>query len=56
MGQFDQAGRYGAKLDPPEFVRWLVAGLHPSLFFRRWLDTRTLPFPGELRAQQPTSQ
>ena len=47
MGQFDQAARYTAKLDPPAFLRWLLPGLDPALAFRGWLDTRTLPFPGE---------
>jgi len=43
---YDQASRYTAKLDSTGFVRWLV-GL-PALVFHRWLDTRRLPFPGEL--------
>ena len=47
MGQFDQAARYTAKLDPPAFLRWLLPGLDPALAFQGWLDTRTLPFPGE---------
>ena len=44
---FDQASRYTAKLDPPAFLRWLVPGLADTVVFRGWLDTRTLPFPGE---------
>ena len=44
MGQFDQAARYVAKLDPPGFLRWLLSSLDPGLAFRGWLDTRTLPF------------
>jgi hypothetical protein len=47
MGQFDQAARYTAKLDPPAFLRWLLPGLDAALAFQGWLDTRTLPFPGE---------
>lgn len=47
LGQFDQATRYAAKLDPPGFLRWLLSDLAPALAFRGWLDTRTLPFPGE---------
>ncbi len=47
MGQFDQAARYTAKLDPPAFLRWLPPGFDPALTFRGWLDTRTLPFPSE---------
>src|SRR5437667_1425142 len=46
---FDQASRYTAKLDPPDFLRWLLVALAappPPLGFRGWLDTRTLPFPG----------
>ena len=47
MGHFDQAARYTAKLDPPEFLRWLLPGLDPALAFQGWVDARTLPFPGE---------
>lgn len=47
MGQFDQAARYAAKLDTLGFLCWLLSGLEPGLTFRGWLDTRTLPFPGE---------
>lgn len=47
MGQFDQAARYAAKLDALGFLRWLLLGLEPELTFGGWLDTRTLPFPGE---------
>lgn len=42
---YDQAARYLAKLDPAGFLRWLLAGLRAG--FRLWLDTRTIPFPGE---------
>jgi hypothetical protein len=47
MNDFDQAARYAAKLNPAGFFHWLVAGLDRVLVFRGWLDTRTLPFPGE---------
>lgn len=47
MGVFDQAARYGAKLDPPGFLRWLLPELDPALSYGGWLDARTLPFPGE---------
>jgi hypothetical protein len=47
MGQFDQAARYTAKLDPAAFLRWLLPGLDATLTFQGWLDARTLPFPGE---------
>jgi hypothetical protein len=45
VNRFDQASRYVAKLDPAGFLRWLVRDA--SLTFHRWLDTRSLPFPGE---------
>ena len=44
---FDQGARYAAKLDPPGFFRWHLPGLDPALIFSGWLDTRTLPLPGE---------
>ena len=43
---YDQAARYTVKLDPPGFFAWLFKKA-PRLIFREWLDTRTLPFPGE---------
>src|SRR5687768_7685280 len=47
MNAFDQAARYAAKLEPPGFFRWLWRHPQPTWVFRDWLDTRTLPFPGE---------
>jgi hypothetical protein len=47
MNEYDPAARYAAKLDPPAFLSWLLAGLDPDLQFARWLDTQTIPFPGE---------
>ena len=44
---YDQAARYVIKLDPPGFFLWLFAEPPPPLLFHGWLDTRTLPFPGE---------
>jgi hypothetical protein len=44
---YDQAARYVIKLDPPRFLAWLFGLLKVVLVFRGWLDTRTLPFPGE---------
>jgi len=44
---FDQACRYLAKLDPLEFLRWLLGLPAGSMIFRTWLDTRRIPFPGE---------
>src|SRR4051812_33359953 len=43
---FDQAARYSVQSDPLGFLRWVVPGLDPTLAFRGWLDTRTVPFPG----------
>ena len=44
---FDQASRYAAKLDPVGFLCWLLSEVAALLRFRGWLDTRTLPFPGD---------
>jgi hypothetical protein len=47
LNVYDQAARYVAKLDAPGFLAWLL-GLPPDQFlFRRWIDTRRVPFPGE---------
>src|SRR5947209_1819811 len=43
---FDKACRYCVQSDPIGFIRWLIPGISPTLKFRGWLDTRTLPFPG----------
>jgi hypothetical protein len=43
---YDRAARHLAKSDPPQFFGWAL-GLSPTDFrFVRWLDTRTIPFPG----------
>ncbi len=47
MGVYDQSARYTAKLDPAGFLCWLVPGVVRVWAYRDWLDTRTLPFPGE---------
>lgn len=47
MNTFDQAARYTAKLNPPGFYSWLLRDPEGHLGFRDWLDTRTVPFPGE---------
>jgi hypothetical protein len=47
MNDFDKAARYTARLDPGGFLRWLLPGMAPALRFAGWLDTRTVPFPGE---------
>jgi hypothetical protein len=44
---WDQAARYAAKLDAPGFCRWLLEGAVENLSFTRWLETQTIPFPGE---------
>jgi hypothetical protein len=44
---WDQAARYAAKLDAPGFFRWLLEGAVENLTFTRWLETQTIPFPGE---------
>lgn len=44
---FDQASRYAAKLDPLGFLRWLMRRPALTVIFDGWLDTRTIPFPGE---------
>jgi hypothetical protein len=47
QNRFDQASRYAAKLDPFGLLVWLFAPEPLPLTFRGWLDTRTLPFPGD---------
>jgi hypothetical protein len=43
----DQAARYIAKRDPPGFLRCVFPKCDPALVFFGWLDTRTVPYPGE---------
>jgi len=45
--RFDQASRYTAKLNASGFLGWLLREDAAELRFRAWLDTRTLPFPGD---------
>ncbi|MDQ2730569.1 MAG: hypothetical protein M3Y56_02830, partial [Armatimonadota bacterium] len=47
MNDFDQASRFAVRMDPMGFLRWLVPDLPSTIVFQRWLDTRTVPFPGE---------
>ncbi len=47
VNPYDQASRYVAKLDPLGLLRWLVPRLGSAWTFSRWLDTRTVPFPGQ---------
>jgi hypothetical protein len=44
---FDQAARYAAKLDPLAFLLWLLPRLAAAARFVGWLDTRTVPYPGD---------
>ncbi|WP_439631682.1 hypothetical protein [Gemmata sp.] len=46
VNPFDKASRFAAKLDAPGFLGWLLGAPAEALVFRRWLDTRGLPFPG----------
>src|SRR5947209_2796155 len=48
MNDYDQAARYGAKnLDDVGLLDWLLPRSEAFWQFRGWLDTRTIPFPGE---------
>jgi hypothetical protein len=47
INRYDQASRYAAKLDAVGFLGWLLRDEPDDLRFRAWLDTRTLPFPGD---------
>jgi hypothetical protein len=47
MNHFDQASRFAAKLDAIGFLRWLLDDPAGRYRFRRWLDARRLPFPGD---------
>jgi hypothetical protein len=44
---FGQASRFAAKLDPVGFWSWSLRLKQEQFAFRRWLDTRSIPFPGE---------
>lgn len=47
MADFDKAARFAVKLDAVGFLSWLLPGLDPDLRFTRWLETQTIPFPGQ---------
>ncbi len=47
INRYDQASRYAAKLEAVGFLGWLLREETDQLRFRGWLDTRTLPFPGD---------
>jgi hypothetical protein len=46
VNHFDQASRYAAKLDAPEFLAWALNAPPGASTFLDWLDTRAVPFPG----------
>lgn len=47
VNPFDKASRFAAKLDAHAFLCWLLGPPPEALVFRKWLDTRGLPFPGD---------
>ncbi len=49
MNDFDQAARYAARrIDPEGFLRWLFGDAFREAWrWAGWLDTQTIPFPGE---------
>ncbi len=47
VNPYDQASRYLAKRDPLGLLRWLLPRLGTNWIFHNWLDTRTIPFPGQ---------
>ena len=47
LNRFDQASRYAAKLNAAGYVSWLLSEPLAALRYQGWLDTRTLPFPGD---------
>src|SRR5207237_15870 len=47
MNDYDQAARFATKINPTGFFGWAFRAASATLRFRGWLDTRTLPFPGE---------
>jgi hypothetical protein len=49
MNDYDRTSRRAEKLNPQHFFHWLLPGFDNHLSFQRWLDTRTIPFPGGKR-------
>src|SRR5436305_1231155 len=47
MNDYDQAARFATKINPTGFFGWAFRAAFTTLRFRGWMDTRTLPFPGE---------
>ena len=46
QNDYDRAARYLAKMEPETFCSWCFRLTRESFRFVRWLDTRTIPFPG----------
>lgn len=44
MNDYDKAGRYQIKRDPPSFFRWL---LRREAAFHAWIDSRRLALPDQ---------
>lgn len=47
MNWFDQAARYAIKIDAAGFLSWLLDPVAAERRFVRWLDTQSIPFPGD---------
>ena len=47
MNRFDQAARYGVKINAGGQLAWLLRRTAALVRFRNWLDTRGIVFPGE---------
>ena len=47
MNDYDRTARRAAKLDPLGFFCWLLRRFANHLRFERWMDTGTVPFPGD---------
>ncbi len=47
MNDYDQASRRVEKHATDSFFRFLLTAFAEHLRFERWLDTRTIPFPGD---------
>jgi hypothetical protein len=47
VNRFDQAARYFVRADPPAVLAWALDSPPADFRFGGWLDTRSVPFPGE---------
>jgi hypothetical protein len=47
VNRFDQAARYFVRTDPPAVLAWALDSAPADFRFAGWLDTRSVPFPGE---------